>query len=140
MDWKECCGKRIIKQVNTDKMLELSLIKSSKNKLLSSETLVLNEITAASKLSLSYDSLRELLEAIAIQKRYKIYNHECYTAFLKEIVSESELGDQFDIVRKARNTVNYYGKDISIEECTQIINAIKQLRTSLENKFIENFE
>jgi|SRR3989338_3168494 len=134
MDWKECCNKRISKEVHTDEMLKLSLIKSSNNKLQSSEQLTLTETTAASKLSLTYDSLRELLESIALKNGYKIYNHECYTAFLKEILNESQRADQFDDLRKARNAVNYYGKEISIEECRILITKIKELRTYLDHK------
>mgnify|MGYP001601626531 CR=1 FL=1 len=113
-------------------MLQHSLINTSKNKLQSSELLTLNETTASSKLSLAYDSLRELLEAIALKNGYKIYNHECYTAFLKEILNESAKGDLFDQIRKARNSVNYYGKEISLEECQKLINQIKELRANLE--------
>ncbi|MEK6826021.1 MAG: hypothetical protein AABX90_00155 [Nanoarchaeota archaeon] len=77
MDWKECCDKKIAKNVKLDKNLINSLKKTSENKLKSSEELILNEINAASKVSLAYDSLRELLEALSLKKGYKIYNHEC---------------------------------------------------------------
>ena len=86
MDWKECCNKRIVKEIKKDDELIKSLINISKNKLESENKLSMSDITAASKLSLAYDSLRELLEALAIKHGYKIYNHECYTAFLKEIL------------------------------------------------------
>jgi len=103
-------------------------VNSSKNNLLSESKLPLSEITAASKLSLAYDSLRELLEALALQKGYKVYNHECYTAFLKEIIGASDKGDEFDDLRKIRNAVNYYGKGISVEEAVYTIARIKTLR------------
>ena len=128
MDWKECCDKKIAKNVKLDKNLINSLKKTSENKLKSSEELIMNEINAASKVSLAYDSLRELLEALSLKKGYKIYNHECYTAFLKEIIEESEKGDEFDEIRKIRNSINYYGKELSIEEARNIINKIKFLR------------
>ena len=73
------------------------------------------------KITLQYDALRTLLEALALSKGYKIYNHECYTAFLKEILDESTLGDTFDKFRKLRNAINYYGKSISSEESKEII-------------------
>ena len=135
MDWKECWNKLIVKNVKHDEELVKSLIKSSENKLKSEKMLKLSDITAASKLSLSYDSLRELLEAIALRHGYKIYNHECYTAFLKEIIKNSKLGDEFDNIRKIRNAVNYYGKEISIEDADNIILKIKNLRLSLIKLF-----
>ncbi|MFQ5531914.1 MAG: hypothetical protein ACE5ES_04825, partial [Candidatus Nanoarchaeia archaeon] len=74
------------------------------------------------KISLLYDSLRELLECLALSKGYKIYNHECYTSFLKEIVNKSDLGDEFDKFRILRNNINYYGKQIDKEEGVDFIN------------------
>ena len=135
MDWEECLNKRVVKNVKRDEDMIRSLIKSSRNKLESENKLAMSDITASSKLSLAYDSLRELLEALAFKNGYKIYNHECYTAFLKEIIGESDKGDEFDEIRKIRNDVNYYGKDISAEEAEDIIKRIKNLRIFVSNLF-----
>lgn len=128
MDWFECNKKRIVKEVNIDENLIESLKKTSDNKLNSESKLELNEITAGSKLSLAYDSLRELLEALALKNKFKIYNHECYTPFLKDILKENEKAEEFDELRKIRNSINYYGKDISVNEAKEIIKRIKDLR------------
>lgn len=128
MDWEECCWKRIAKEVKIDEDMISGLKKSSNNKLESEGKLPMSDITAASKLSLAYDSLRELLEALALGKGYKVYNHECYTPFIKEVLGESEKGDEFDEVRKARNSVNYYGKTLTQEEAGKLIEAIRELR------------
>lgn len=127
MDWKECCSRRIAKDVKPDVDMIASLTKSSRNKLESESKLEMNNTTASSKLSLAYDSLRELLEALALKNGYKIYNHECYTAFLKELMKESYKADEFDDIRKIRNAINYYGKEISPEEANEIIARIKKL-------------
>ncbi|MEK6922593.1 MAG: hypothetical protein AABX08_02215 [Nanoarchaeota archaeon] len=133
MDWKECCDKKIAKNVKLDENLINSLKKTSENKLKSSEELIMNEINAASKVPLAYDSLRELLEALSLKKGYKIYNHECYTAFLKEIIGESEKGEEFDKIRIERNAINYYAKEISLEEAKDLIDKIKHLRNQVLN-------
>ena len=136
MDWKECCGKRIVKNVQQDPPLIQSLLKSSANKLQSQHKLPLEEVTAASVLSLAYDSLRELLEVLALQQGFKVYNHECYTAFLKEIMRLSNEGDEFDSIRKERNAVNYYGKEISVPEVKILSGRIHKLRLCLEKKVV----
>ncbi len=136
MDWKECVNKRIVKDVKPDISLIESLIKSSRNKALSEEKLEMNEITAGSKLSLAYDALRELLEALALKKGFKVYNHECYCAFLKEILNESSKGDEFDEIRKIRNSVNYYGKEIPEKESGDIIRRIYILRKCILTELI----
>ena len=127
-DWSECVGKGIVKDVKSDEGMIKSLINSSNNKLESEEMLAMSETTATSKLSLAYDSLRELLEALALQQGFRIYNHEYYTAFLKEIINESSMGDEFDEIRRVRNAVNYYGKDISMVDAEKYIERIKSLR------------
>ena len=128
MDWKECIKKKIAKEIKTDADLIKSLVKTSNNKIQSEEKLNLDDSTSGSKISLAYDSLRELLEVLAIKKGYKIYNHECYTYFLKEILNESIKGDEFDELRRIRNSINYYGKDVSISESREILQRIKNLR------------
>lgn len=128
MDFSECLKKRIAKGVKIDLELVESLKKTSQNKLDSESKLELSDITASSKISLLYDSLRELLEALAITTGYKIYNHECYTCFLKEVIKESSIGDEFDELRKIRNSINYYANDISIAEARVVLSRIKKLR------------
>jgi len=132
MDFKDCLKKSIAKEVKTDWELIESLKKTSQNKLDSAKILKLSEVTLGSKISLLYDSLRELLEALAIKNGYKIYNHECYTYFLKEILNESFKGDEFDALRKIRNSINYYGKEISVQEAKDVLKRIKDLRGKVE--------
>lgn len=134
MDWTECKNKRFAKEAKTDRNLINSLIKASSKKQQTEKMLKLDDTTATSKLSLAYDALRELLEALAITKGHKIYNHECFCAFLKEVLNESGLGDQFNKIRKIRNAINYYGKDITTEEAEQIINEITALTGKIKQK------
>ena len=93
----------------------------------------LNDETASSKITLAYDSLRELLEALAVIKGYKIYNHECYCSFLKEIMEESLLGDTFDSLRKIRNSINYYGKEISAKEAEPVLKKIQDTSKDIKS-------
>ena len=127
MDWTECKKKGFVKNIKLDLNLISALEKQSKNKLISSKMIELNETTASSKVSLAYDSLRKLLEALAIKKGFKIYNHECYCSFLKEIIKDSLLGSHFDDLRIIRNKINYYGEDLSIEEAKQILKEIEEI-------------
>ncbi len=131
MDFRECIKKRIAKEVNIDEELIKSLLKTSQNKLESEKKLELDEITSVSKISLLYDSLRELLEALALKNRFKIYNHECYTYFLKEILNLDTVSEEFDDLRKIRNSINYYGKEISLQETEDVLERMKDLREKI---------
>lgn len=133
MDFKECIKKRIVKEVNQDENLINSLLKTSQNKLDSEDKLSLDEITSVSKISLLYDSLRELLEVLALKNGFKIYNHECYACFLKEKLNHSNLAEEFDDLRKIRNSINYYGKEVSIQEAKDVLGRIKVLRKEIFN-------
>lgn len=135
MDFTSCMKKRLVKRIGKDNNLIKSLIQSSAKKAKSQKRLELDNETAGSKISLAYDAVRELLEALAISKGYKIYNHECYTALLKEIMNESELGDKFDKFRKIRNDINYYGKDISAEEAKPLLDEMTKYLEELKSRF-----
>ncbi len=128
MDWIECNKRRIVKEVSIDLDLIESLKKTSLNKLNSQSKLNLDEVTAVSKLSLAYDSLREILEALSLKNQFKIYNHDCFVPFIQEILRQSDKAQEFDEVRKIRNDLNYYGKDISLAEAKEVINKIISLR------------
>ncbi len=63
-----------------------------------------------------YDVLRELLEALALQNGFKIYNHECYTCFLRSVIKDENFALEFDSLRLLRNAINYYGKKIELSD------------------------
>ena len=132
MDFNTCNKKNLVKQIKKDTGLIQSLLEESKKKLHTQEIIPLNNTTASSKISLFYDAIRELLEAIAIQNGYKIYNHECYCSFLKEIMKRSSLGTTFDTFRKLRNDLNYYGKSITAEEAKPILQSMHKLLEELK--------
>ena len=127
MDWQACIKQKIAKGVKVDKNLITSLMRSADKKFKTGHSIILTDESATSKVSLLYESLRELLEALAISQGYKIYNHECYCPFLKEILHKSTLADSFNQFRKLRNDVNYYGEDITAEEAKIILHETNEL-------------
>ena len=125
MDWNQCLKKRIAKEVSKDKSKSASFKEIIDVKIRSAG--VLPEDLYYAKIVLLYDALRTLLEITALQEGYKIYNHECYTAFLKEILKMSKEGDLFDELRKVRNNINYYGMQLSHQEASEVIKQLKAL-------------
>ena len=134
MDWKECFKKGIVKEVKEDTNLIKSLKDTAKIKIKSAEALP--DDLFIGKITLLYDALRELLESLALENGYKIYNHECYTAFLKEVLELSDKANRFDKLRKIRNAINYYGRKVSKEEAEDIIknmfNLINEIKSMLK--------
>ena len=136
MDWKECKYTGLIKEVKPDKDLINSLISSSKNTLETCKRINFDEITASPKIVLTYSSLRELLEAIAIKKGFKIYNHECFYSFLKEVCKNNSLAIEFNRFRILRNQISYYGKKVSLEESKNIVNGIFSLISKIKKEIL----
>ncbi|MFC1722973.1 hypothetical protein ACFL0V_02440 [Nanoarchaeota archaeon] len=134
MDWDECNTKNYVKRISVDTELVESLIISSEKRFHTAERLKVDDTTASTLVTLYYDTLRELLEAQSILKGFKIYNHDCYCAFLKEVLVEKEIGDSFDRFRKIRNGINYYGKDIDVQSAADIIEEIKVLIDVVKKK------
>ncbi|MBN1330501.1 MAG: hypothetical protein JXA54_13585 [Candidatus Heimdallarchaeota archaeon] len=131
MDWKACYDSGLVKTIKVDPNLVRSLIKESLKKLSTQDQILLTEETASSKITLAYDSVRMLLEAIAIKNGYKVYNHDCYKAFLKEVLKKSILGEEFDKHRKIRNSINYYGKEIKGTSAKIIIDQLVEFHQKL---------
>lgn len=133
MDWEQCRLEKFVKDISKDDDLIKSLQLAADKKIKTADILPWNDITAASKIVLIYDALREVLEAMAIIRGFKIYNHECYYAFLKEIVLEDDFAESFDEFRKLRNAINYYGQDITIDDARNISQEMIMLFNSLNN-------
>lgn len=136
MDWKECKIKGFVKEAKQDAGLIESLISQSQKKLITDKFSPLNKDTASTKLCNNYDSLREVLEAIAIKKGYKIYNHDCFSGFLKEVLGLQEESFEFDNFRRLRNAINYYGKDIDLNDAKILITKILRLRSKLIKEYL----
>ena len=128
MKWKECLDNKIAKESHADKELISSLIQSSERKLKTDEYAPLNEITASSKIANNYDSLREVLEALSISKGFKIYNHECFVGFILEVLSMPSEANRFDKLRKIRNGINYYGKNVDVGDAEKLLVEINEMR------------
>ena len=125
MDWRECVKQRIAKSVKKDKNLITSTREIAEIKIESAG--VLPDAYYIAKISLLYEALREYLESGALENGYKIYNHECYSAFLKEILNLPNEADLFDKLRRIRNGINYYGRKVSEGEAAQIISDLNSL-------------
>ena len=48
--------------------------------------------------------------------------------FLKEVLKQEYLSEEFDEIRKIRNSINYYGKEISLGEAKEVLERMKNLR------------
>ncbi len=132
MDLNECMNRSLAKKAGVNINQAKSLLRSAGKKQEASDALP--EKFHEAKLTLLYDALRMILESLALKKGFKVYNHECYTAFLKEVLKEPALGDRFDAFRKIRNAVNYYARELTEDESEKIIRQMKTFIKELNSK------
>ncbi|MBS3138135.1 hypothetical protein J4207_00350 [Candidatus Woesearchaeota archaeon] len=125
IDWETCKVERLAKPVKPDVELIKSLIQLANDREKTASLLPIDDVTKETVISLFYDVLRELLEALALKHGYKIYNHECYTPFLRIIISDEPFALEFDSLRKLRNGINYYGKKIELRDASRIVSTTK---------------
>lgn len=124
-----------VRRGSPDKLLAKSLLKTSENDKKFIDSLRIDTTSSRKIMSNYYDILRSILEAVSALEGYKIYSHEAFAHYLKE-KGESVLSMKFDRFRKIRNAINYYGKDISIEETKDNIKEISKMIKDLINKYL----
>jgi len=130
MDLDECFKKGLIKKTMIDKELIKSLIEMSRIKETAVKTANIDEITISAYVSLAYDSLREILEALCILKGHKVLAHICIGEFLKDVLENFDYAE-FDRLRWIRNSINYYGEKIEFEQGKEIVAKIFSMKKKI---------
>lgn len=87
----------------------------------------INSENVSAYVSWAYDSLRETLEALCLQKGYKVLSHICIGKLLQTLFSDFNY-KEFDRLRYIRNRINYYGQKIEYEQGKAIIHKTFTLR------------
>lgn len=136
MKLNDFMGKGKVKIISKDIALAKSLVSTAKNDLKFLKSLKINSNSARKIMANYYDILRSILEAISVFDGYKIYAHEAYTCYLKE-KNENLIAEKFDRFRKIRNGINYYGKNISVEEVKENSFEIIKLINELKKKYLD---
>ena len=139
MNFTDFINEGKVRRSSIDKELVKSLLSGINTDLKFLDKIKIDEISARKLMVGYYDTLRSLLEAIASTEGYKIYSHEAFTFYLKE-KGENILAEKFDRFRKIRNAINYYGKDIDVEECRENIKSMINVLNSLKNKYLKDLK
>jgi len=135
MDLGECFRKGLIKKTLVDKELIKSLIEISNTKEIAVKSADITNITISAYVSLAYDSLRVVLEAICILNGYKVLSHICIGELVRDIIQEFDY-EEFDRFRWIRNSINYYGEKIDFEQGKTIIDKIFFMRKRLIERYL----
>jgi len=109
MDLNECLRKGLIRKTKVDDELVKSLIEMSDIKESTVRNANIDKINISAYVSLAYDSLREILEALCVLNGYKVLSHICIGELLKTLIENFDY-EEFDRLRYIRNSINYYGR------------------------------
>jgi len=110
-----------VRRQGKNESLANALIKSSEKSLKNIQRIKVDELNAESVVSEVYDLIRELIEAKLSLEGYKSYSHEATIFFLKNFSFNDFEINFLDNLRKVRNKIKYYGKEINTEEALKII-------------------
>ena len=139
MKFEDFIKQKQVRKATKDIELAKSLINTAHKDLEFLDSLQINSNSARKIMVNYYDVLRSVLEAISAIEGYKIYSHEAFTYFLKE-KGEEQISIKFDRFRKIRNSINYYGQDISVDETTEHVKEIKKMINVLIEKYLSEIK
>jgi len=138
MDLNECYRKGLIKKTKTNKELVKSLIEMADINESTVNTAKINSNNVSSYVSLAYDSLREILEALCILNGYKVISHLCLGELLKTMLADFDF-NEFDRMRYIRNGINYYGTKVDFKQGKEIIKKMLAMKNNLAKNYLGEF-
>jgi uncharacterized protein (UPF0332 family) len=137
MDLDDCIKKGFLKKTRIDKELIRSLIEMSGIKEDAVNSAKISEVNISAYVSMAYDSLREILEALCILKEYKVTSHICLGELLRQLIPNFDF-NSFDRFRYIRNGINYYGTKVDYEQGKEIIKKMFEMKSSIIKNYLKD--
>ncbi len=140
MRWEECVERGTARKGRPDFQRAKSLFAMAEVRLDVIKEIEMDDDSASVIFTMMYESILEFAHALAALSGYKILDHVCTKAFLEDMGIRS-IAAKFDIYRKNRNSVNYYGKklereyvEISLREMNGVIGKLKSEYAKLTSR------
>ena len=138
MDLNDCYKNNFIKKTKISKELIKSLIEMSNIKEDTIKSADINEKNISAYFSMAYESLREILEAICISLGYKVTSHFCLGELLKKLIQNFDF-HEFNRIRYARNSVNYYGIKMEFQQGKKLIRNMFKIKKKIFEEHLREF-
>lgn len=135
MDLNDCFEKGLVKKIPKNLELIKSPIKMAKINEKTINTANLTSENISSYITLAYDSLRQILEAICILKGYKVLSHICIGELLDRKLDDFDY-IEFDRLRWIRNSISYYGNEVEFNQGKEIIKKMLKMKSNLISKYL----
>lgn len=132
MSWKGCLEEFSAIKITPDKQKATSLIETADARIKFIKKQKIDEKNCSFVLEAYYSSVVEYLHAILLAKGYKVKNHICLGYYIQEILKRDDLYRIFDINRKRRNAIVYYGQLIKLKTGKKAVEDVKKLIMNLK--------
>lgn len=133
VDLNECKRKQFVKESFPDKEKSASLFEMALEKENLLSKLELTNESVSTIFTLQYDSLHMTLDAFCLLKGFVVLNHVCLGELMNFLLPNFDLS-LFNSSRFARNSINYYGKHVSLDRGNELITQMKLLRLFVEKE------
>lgn len=137
MELDDCYKKGLIKRAKINRELAKSLVEMSEIKEITVRKANVDDFNISAYISMAYDSLREILEAICVLNGYKVLSHICLGELLKKIIDDFDF-NEFDRLRFIRNGINYYGTRIDFMQGKEILGKIFMMKKRLKDRYLKD--
>lgn len=131
--WNECLECSSALRITPDHLKANSLVETSRSRASYLNTLKLNETSANFIFEGYYASVTELIHALALINGFKISNHLCLGFYIRDVINNYKLFEQFDSLRFKRNSLVYFGKQMDFQIAKEAIDISKQVINELLN-------
>ena len=139
MELNECFRKGFIKKTRMNLSLINSLMEMSDIAEDAVNNAKIDGKNISAYVSMAYESLREILEAICISREYHVISHLCLGELLKTLIDDFDYAE-FDRMRYARNGVNYYGTKIEFDQGKEMIGKIFSMKKRLKEGYLKHIK
>ena len=127
--WSKCIEEGDALKVSPDRERALSLVKIADKRLRFYAGIKTDEASKNFVFEAVYTCAVEVLHAVLIAKGYKVLNHKCLCAYLRDVAGRADMASTLNSNRLRRNSLIYDGEEIPLDTAkSEIINLRKLIQ------------
>ncbi len=131
---------RIIKRVKVDRTLIKSLGEMANITENIVQTAEIDKVNISVYVSLAYNALSEVLDAVCISRGYQTKSHSAKGILVKNLINGDFNYDEFDRLRCIRNRINYHGSKVDYGVGIEAIYKALTAKEKILSKYLKSFK
>ncbi len=130
----------IIKRVKVDRTLIRSLVEMANITENIVQTAEIDKVNISVYVSLAYNALSEVLDAVCISRGYQTKSHSAKGVLMKDLINGDFDYGEFDRLRCIRNRINYYGSKVDYGVGIEAIYKALTAKEKIISKYLKSFK